>query len=481
MKDAPPSLILATSNGTGMGHLARQLAVGLAAIPKARVTLFSLSVALPTATEQGIPGEFCPGPDRGWIPESSWPHYLAGRLTALAEEVNADLIVFDGVAPYRGFALARDRIPETAFAWFRRGMWQQGVNAGQLWKSGLFDLIIEPGDLARTADRGPTANLRDAVQVPPVSLLEVVERLPRQEAAKFLGLDSSRRSVLLTLGTGRLGDVTGPGEVILNTVLEYTDWQVCVATSAIAETSISASPHERVTELRGVFPLVRYLSAFDAVISAAGYNAVHEYIPAGLPTLLVPNRLTRTDDQVGRSDYLARTGLALTPSDESSEQLSYVVRQLLDREVRSNLQTAIRRMPPDALTGGASSTAALLAELAVAHAPAKMSLGTRFRRVRDNSKETLKRQLGTGGTNRVRRLLGRPPIEAANRLRVVLDDSAVSTTRTGVRSLRITSEVDVSTLLGTDPIEHIVSEPSDSYLSARRRLIDRHYEVVSPV
>ena len=80
MNSNGPSFLLATSNGTGMGHLARQLAVGLAAMPDARVTLFSLSVGLPTVTGLGVPGEYAPGPERGWIPESEWAHYLAGRI-----------------------------------------------------------------------------------------------------------------------------------------------------------------------------------------------------------------------------------------------------------------------------------------------------------------------------------------------------------------------------------------------------------------
>ena len=93
MSSDRPSFLLATSNGTGMGHLSRQLAVALAGSPDIESTLFSLSVGLPTATREGISGEYCPGPDRGWMPEVVWPLYLRDRLIALAREIDADALV----------------------------------------------------------------------------------------------------------------------------------------------------------------------------------------------------------------------------------------------------------------------------------------------------------------------------------------------------------------------------------------------------
>lgn len=471
-----PSLVLATSNGTGMGHLARQLAVGLAAAPEARVTLFSLSVALPTATSAEIPGEYCPGPDRGWIPETAWPHYLSGRLETLVREVSADVVVFDGVAPYRGITLAKSRLPETAFVWFRRGMWQGGVNEGQLWKSSLFDEIIEPGDLAQEADEGPTTTRGDAIEVPPVSLVEVVDRPTRDEAAAFLGIDPSRTTLLLTLGTGRLGDVTSPGSAVVNTVLESTDWQICVATSSVAQSRVSSNQSDRVIELKGIFPLARYLRAFDAVVSAAGYNAVHEYLPAGLPTLLVPNRLTRTDNQVGRADFLARRGLALAPRDGSAEAVEESVVRLVDDSTRGRLRQALADLPDEKKTGGARKTAAVLTRLANTFEPTPASAGLRLLRARDEAKEALKRRLGPEGTNRVRRLLGRPPIASFGRLQVAIDTDPP---REGVHRLTFSSDPSVSQLLGDEVVEHVLPGASDGYVSAREILVDRHYEVVS--
>ena len=74
------NILLATSNGTGMGHLTRQAAVALALSKENNATLFSLSLGLPLATGLGIRGEYCPSYDRPWIATSDWHAYLRDRL-----------------------------------------------------------------------------------------------------------------------------------------------------------------------------------------------------------------------------------------------------------------------------------------------------------------------------------------------------------------------------------------------------------------
>ncbi len=60
-------------------------------------------------------------------------------------------------------------------------------------------------------------------------------------------------------------------------------------------------PNVRV--LRGGFPLSAYFNAFDFSIAAAGYNAYHEVISFGLPTVFLPNRAPSMDDQATRAEF----------------------------------------------------------------------------------------------------------------------------------------------------------------------------------
>jgi UDP-N-acetylglucosamine--N-acetylmuramyl-(pentapeptide) pyrophosphoryl-undecaprenol N-acetylglucosamine transferase len=59
------------------------------------------------------------------------------------------------------------------------------------------------------------------------------------------------------------------------------------------------------------FPLSRFFRAFDAAISAVGYNSLHELIFAGLPTLFVPNENPSQDDQLARTRYAERMASAI--------------------------------------------------------------------------------------------------------------------------------------------------------------------------
>src|SRR5690606_29969076 len=96
---------------------------------------------------------------------------------------------------------ARRRLPDVAFVWVRRGMWKPGANLHALRKRRMFDAVLEPGDLAAEADRGATAAAADVVRVPPVTLLECVDRVPKEQARAELGLDQDRPVALVTLRT----------------------------------------------------------------------------------------------------------------------------------------------------------------------------------------------------------------------------------------------------------------------------------------
>ncbi|HKX75252.1 MAG TPA: glycosyltransferase [Acidimicrobiia bacterium] len=470
-------LLLVTSNGWGMGHLTRQLAIAMAGQERATSTLFSLSLGLPAVIGE-VPGEYCPGSDRQWVKGAHWHSYLCDRLVAIAKETKAEALLFDGVAPYPGLIRARPRLPRVHFTWMRRGLWRPGEHRDRLGRGEVFDLIIEPGDLAAEADRGATAGLTDAVKVSPVTMLDVVEPLPREEAARALGLDPERLTVLVTLGSGRLGDITEPATVVLRTLLSDPRWQICLTKASIALQGVPVLDPERIVELKGVYPLVRYLAAFDAVISAAGYNAVHEFIPAALPTLFVPNPVTFTDDQEARAQWLADRGLALTARADQPDLLASLTSSLADPVVRRDLIEACTEVPPKNLRGGAAQTADLLVKEAATFRPAPgSSLREATHLTASAGREAVKRLLGPRVTNGLRRLLGRPTYgDKADQLpvQIVTEWSQSSGT---VEPLYLGSEVTGEMIRQGPPVEHVLAGASNRYRRRRRRIVSRYYSV----
>ena len=89
-----PTIILATSNGIGMGHLARATAVAEELKNVARPILVSVAggiAEIPSTT--GIPCEYIPGKTRRWMPAHRWDRYKLG---------DADRVMLAQILPYSG-------------------------------------------------------------------------------------------------------------------------------------------------------------------------------------------------------------------------------------------------------------------------------------------------------------------------------------------------------------------------------------------
>jgi predicted glycosyltransferase len=469
------SVLLVTSNGTGMGHLTRQAAVALTVAEEHETALFSLSVGLPLAAGLGVRGEYAPSYDRPWISGREWHGYLRDRLLAIIEETRADVLVFDGVAVYPGIAMASNARRDVPFIWLRRGMWQEATNTGQLRRVGHFDLVIEPGDLAGEST-GPTANARNVIRAAPVSLIEVIEPLPRDEARASLGLPIDGEIALVTLGSGMLGDVAGPGQAAIDTLLTESEAWIAVTRPAVARNMVRLGAGDRMVEIKDVYPQVTYLNAFDMAVSSAGYNAVHELIPAGVPSLFVANSSTRTDDQMARSRRVAGLGLGLHASDLDPESVASGVRRLLDRGFRADLAGSAAGTRPQML--GASEVAQTAITLAQGFSERRRKPSAAVSDTVQRAKDSFKDRLGEERTESLKRVLGREPAPRGQRTTVQVVQAPQLPAGEGPMPLAVTSELRRSDLDLEAPIEHLLPGASDAYRARRLELIANYYDVV---
>ena len=121
-----PTIILATSNGVGMGHLARASAVAVALKEVANPIIVSMAGGIAEIPSfMGVRCEYIPGRDRLWMSREKWDKYLRDRLLALVEETGATVLSFDGVVPYPGVIAAKNSNPALKLVWVRRGLWQK--------------------------------------------------------------------------------------------------------------------------------------------------------------------------------------------------------------------------------------------------------------------------------------------------------------------------------------------------------------------
>lgn len=466
-------VMLATSNGTGMGHLTRQIAVALSLPKAADPVFFSLSRAISVIGTYGFQGEYCPSRERGWMPQVSWQDYLRERMRAFVEETGVKVVVFDGVVPYIGLQRARVDLPQVRFVWMRRGFWRPGVRTSPLKSAPLFDLVLEPGDLACAGDHGATAGLDGTVKLPPISLTEHVDPLSREDAAAALGLDPGKPTALVTLSSGVLNDVATPGMAALNALLEHPGWQVAVTRSALTQGGVPISDSTRCVELSGVYPLVRYLAAFDAAVSAGGYNSVHELLYAQLPTVFVPNRFSGTDDQVARTRWLAEAGLALFADESDLDQVRAQTLRLHDDGLRDELRTACGKLERP------SGSAAAARALAGLTAPGAGAARTTVRHAEVWAKSAAMRALGPRGTALARRILRRAPDAGPLRpLRVSIRNELSGSSDPAGRAvpLTFTAGIDADFLRGDDPVEHLLPGTSERYRTERLAITHRYFD-----
>ena len=213
------------------------------------------------------------------------------------------MIVFDGTHPYEALlgALGGD----STAVWCRRPLWKRGSSRVPLGREGAFDAVLEPGELAESEDAGPTVALRDrAHRVGPIVLLDPSQLLARDEAAAELGLDPGRPTILVSLGQGP--------RCARRPAARSPVWRRARSRSRRCSSALAAAEEvpAGVVALSATYPMSRYFAAFDGAVAAAGYNAYHELIALGVPSLFVPMPRD-TDDQPARARYAERAGIGL--------------------------------------------------------------------------------------------------------------------------------------------------------------------------
>ncbi|MFW6028392.1 MAG: glycosyltransferase, partial [bacterium] len=319
-------ILMVTSNGAGMGHLTRLLAMSRRCPDRYSPHFLSLSEAVPLVGEMGFPYEYVSSRPATELEPPRWHAYFRARLDEAISRLRPAAIVFDGTWPYESITKVREDHPTVPWVWCRRGMWKAGMNADQLSKAEWFDLVIEPGDLAASGDQGVTAEA-SATRVGPITLLDHDELLSRAEARLALGLPADSKVALVSLGAGNINDTSSVLRCVADGLAKL-DVTVCVTRSALTvrDQSLGRKIHEF-----SVFPLSRYLRAFDVAVSAAGYNSYHELLRFTVPTLFIPNLDTALDDQQTRAAFASERGWAHSIEVPTREAVFEAMADLLAR------------------------------------------------------------------------------------------------------------------------------------------------------
>ena len=355
----PRTALFMTTNGIGLGHVSRGLAIAHRCPPTLEPVFATLSQGVGLIEAAGYRAEYLPFHAYLGAEVNRWNHFLAKELAEMVAFYDPSVIVFDGNTPYSGLVEVLQRAPAAWGVWVRRGFWRPGVGAPALQREQVFDCVIEPTDLADVLDLGPTSESRGRTRrVPPIQLVDAEETLTREEARRELALPADDICVLMQLGAANNFDFATCQRRCLDMLLARPATTVAFLVSPISLTTPELPEAVRVLRL---FPVARYLAAFDFVISATGYNSYHELLLSATPGLFVPNEHPQTDDQLARALHAERMGFGLTVRASRLYRLTEQLEVMLDPEERDQMR---RRMGRLDRRNGAVDAARILDEMA---------------------------------------------------------------------------------------------------------------------
>ncbi len=353
-------VIFMTSNGEGMGHFTRMLALAKRASDDVQPILVTMSPGMHIAKDAGFPVEYIPRLRDDWSWEQLEP-FLTKRLAAIVDHYQAKTIIFDGTAPYAGVTMIK-QVRDVHLIWMRRALWKAGEGKDLLKHSAAFDLVIEPGEIAGGLDRGLTVALRDQVAcVDPIVMCDESELLARADARRALGLNQEGLAVFLLLGSDNANNVGIPARTAAQRLLDR-GVQVVMADWLISRNH--ADLPAGVKRVRH-FPNSIYFKAFDFAIAAPGYNTFHELMAFHLPTIFIPMH-KNTEDQGLRSHFVAEEGAAINVAPYSDQALERALDAMLDETLRLQIIERCKALWPG---NGAKAAVSLVERLMQGESP----------------------------------------------------------------------------------------------------------------
>lgn len=353
-RPAVPFLFV-TSNGFGLGHITRCLAIARRLEPGSAQVL-TLSVGYQAVREESVRVRYFPSKDTSGLAPRVWNDLFQDHLEEVMESLGTRVLVFDGPVVYPALMRAA-RARAVSLVWLRRDLWQEGTDRSQYdHPSDVCDYLLVPGEAAShvTVPSFPRAAL-----VPPVTIRSDAP-LSREEALGVLGLPASGRYYLLQLGSTAVAGVEDlTSEVVAALRRHLPDHKPVILLSAVSRQDEVPG----VRTIRGLYPAADALAAFDLAVVAGGYNTVHELLAARVPALVIPNPASQTDDQALRATLLAEQGLALAATDVAGLRGS--LERLADPAVRQRLAARAASLPCG--FDGATEAAGYLTEVLRLH------------------------------------------------------------------------------------------------------------------
>lgn len=361
------TVLFYTDNGHGLGHVSRLMAYAKRLSSAYQPYFLTMSEAYHLVFEQGFPVEYFPSAKKmGFSAKQKpeWEEIFYRRMTMMLDRLRPAVVVVDHVNPPEILRTLKQEYPDIRFVWSRRGLWRQHRKPAGLRMADSFDYVIEPMDLAAAIDMGfTTRQAHGTVYVPPVSLVQRDELIPRAEARAALGLPETGTVVLLNLSADSTSDLVSMILRIKALLLKYAgdDESLTIFAPRHALHSAELGQIDGVV-MKPVYPVALYASAFDAAISTAGYNAYHELVHLGIPSVFVARATHTLDDQNRRASFAPIAGFGRSAQQIDSLEFDEALKAVLDPRQSRRMRAAALEASPINGANTAASAIEIIAE-----------------------------------------------------------------------------------------------------------------------
>ncbi len=323
------TVIMMVTNGAGLGHLTRGLAVAkrLREIdPEIECVFFSTSLATEVIRNEGFMYYYIP--TKSLMPSavtaSLWNEYMKKQLQQILDIYTPQAIIFDGAHPYGGVLSGMRQNSDITSIWIKREGYKPNVSRLEQIEQ-YFDLVIVPME-AGEGDSLYDRQTDKKKYCKPIVLLNEEEAHDRESVRNTLGINEQNNLFYVQLGAGNINDIHDIYNIVIKCILNNPSNVILLGESIIGkEVGIEDS---RVITIRS-YPNAQYFRGIDFAVSAVGYNTFHELMYFEVPSLFIPNTKTLKDDQVRRAKSMQEKGAALCLEDITEEKINQALGYML--------------------------------------------------------------------------------------------------------------------------------------------------------
>lgn len=329
------SVLFIATNGAGLGHLTRCLAVARRMKrlhPETEIIFLTTSLALTVVQREGFTAYCIPSQMLiKNISSGQWNALLKTMMSELLQLYRFEAVIFDGAFPYASItaAMAGKKIPKV---WIRRGSEKsKEIVEKRAVAEKDFDYIIIPGE----ANEKAVSTSEKHLPVPPIVYLDKNEIWSREEVRRYLKISEKKTVVYIQLGAGNINDIDSDISKVVSELRKYPDVVMVLGESLIGkELKIIEDDIVVIKD----YPNSKYFNGFDFAISACGYNSFHELVYFGIPTIFLPNMQTKSDDQYARAMIAGNQDASMVVTDIGSMELSDAIARMMDKNENEKMR-----------------------------------------------------------------------------------------------------------------------------------------------